>query len=134
MASDVFFDSNVILYLASDDLQRSSRSELLLATGGVISAQVLSEVANVLRGRKWKWPWPEVREFLASIRASTTVVPVTEATHERAMMYAERYQIGIFDANIAAAAVLAGCTTLFSEDMHNGLVIDGLTVRNPFRG
>jgi predicted nucleic acid-binding protein len=29
--------------------------------------------------------------------------------------------------------LLAGCTTLYSEDMHNGQVIDRqLTIRNPF--
>jgi predicted nucleic acid-binding protein len=61
-----------------------------------------------------------------------TVMPVTKSTHERGIVYAERYQLAIFDANIVAAAVLAGCTTLYSEDMHNGLVIDGLTIRNPF--
>jgi len=33
---------------------------------------------------------------------------------------------------IVAAAQLAGCTTLYSEDMHDGLTIDRLTIRNPF--
>jgi predicted nucleic acid-binding protein len=33
---------------------------------------------------------------------------------------------------IVAAAQLAGCSTLYSEDMHHGLVIDRLTIRNPY--
>jgi predicted nucleic acid-binding protein len=132
MSNDVFFDSNVILYLAGSDVSRASRSELLLEQGGVISVQVLNEIANVLRSRKWLWPWPEVHAFLAPLRTSLTVMPVTKSTHERGIGYAERYQLAMFDANIVAAAVLAGCTTLYSEDMHNGLVIDGLTIRNPF--
>ena len=34
---------------------------------------------------------------------------------------------------IVAAAELAGCSTLFTEDMHGGLVIGGLTLRNPYK-
>jgi predicted nucleic acid-binding protein len=46
---------------------------------------------------------------------------------------AERYILNIYDAMIVAAAQLAGCTVLYSEDMHDGLVIDRLTIRNPYR-
>ena len=46
---------------------------------------------------------------------------------------ARRYKIAFYDAAIVAAALLADCDTLWSEDMHDGLVIDGrLTIRNPF--
>jgi predicted nucleic acid-binding protein len=39
------------------------------------------------------------------------------------------------DALIVAAALLAGCTTLYSEAMQDGQVIDRqLTIRNPFIG
>ena len=92
----------------------------------------LNEVAHVLR-RKWQRAWPEVHEFLRGIRANTLLVPVTDLTHERGLAYAERYQLAIYDSMIVAAAVLAGCSTLYSEDMHAGLVIDGVTIRNPYR-
>jgi predicted nucleic acid-binding protein len=49
------------------------------------------------------------------------------------MQIAERYQLSIYDAMIAASALAAGCTTLFSEDMQDGLVINRkLKVKNPF--
>jgi predicted nucleic acid-binding protein len=36
---------------------------------------------------------------------------------------------------IVAAALNAGCTTLFSEDLQHRQIIDGaLTIRNPFVG
>jgi predicted nucleic acid-binding protein len=36
---------------------------------------------------------------------------------------------------IAAAALHAGCDTLWSEDMQHGMVLDeGLRIANPFRG
>jgi predicted nucleic acid-binding protein len=38
-----------------------------------------------------------------------------------------------YDALIVASALEAGCTTLLSEDIQDGRVIDGrLTIRNPF--
>ena len=46
---------------------------------------------------------------------------------------AARYQLQFFDAVIIAVARRAGATMLLSEDMHDGLTIDGLTILNPFR-
>ena len=61
------------------------------------------------------------------------VLPVTVDTHARAVSYAERYTLQYFDALHVASAAMANCHTLFSEDMHHGLAIDGVTVRNPFQ-
>ena len=50
------------------------------------------------------------------------------------VMLAERYGLSIYDAMIAAAAVHAGCDTLWSEDMQHGMLLgDGLRVVDPFR-
>ena len=116
----------------SSDPAKATRSEDLLAGGGVISVQVLNECTRVAL-RKMRKPWPEVREMLNGIRANCTIVPLTLETHERGIAIAERYQLQIFDSMIVAAALIAGCTTLYSEDMHDGLVINGLTIRNPYR-
>jgi predicted nucleic acid-binding protein len=46
---------------------------------------------------------------------------------------AERYNLSIYDAMIAASALTADCDTLWSEDMQHGMVIDGrLRIINPF--
>ena len=60
------------------------------------------------------------------------VVPLTDETHDRGLAVAERYGFNVYDGMIVAAAQLAGCTVLYSEDMHDGLVIDRLTIRNPY--
>jgi predicted nucleic acid-binding protein len=47
---------------------------------------------------------------------------------------AERYGFSIYDSMIAAAALLADCDTLWSEDMQDGMLIDArLRIANPFR-
>ena len=132
-SNSVFFDSNVVVYFASDDADKEPISAALLKTGGVVSVQVLNEFVNVAR-RKYKMPYADVRDVLTAVCATCTVVPLTIETHARGLAYAERYQLSIYDGMILAAAVLAGSTTLYSEDMHDGLVIDGVTVKNPYRG
>ncbi len=127
-----FFDSNVVLYLLSADTTKADRAEELLAIGGTISVQVLNEFVAVA-SRKLRMSWTEIREVLAQIRAVCVVEPVTIETHDRALLLAERYGMSIYDALIVAAALLANCNTLHSEDMQDGQVIERqLTIRNPF--
>lgn len=126
-----FLDTNIIIHFAGGG-RRADRAEALLKQGGVISVQVLNEVANVCR-RKLRFDWRQVAEVLASLRASLYVVPVTLRTHELGMRIADRYQIAVYDALLLAAARLEDCDCFWSEDMHDGLVVENsLTIRNPF--
>ena len=53
---------------------------------------------------------------------------------KRGSTLAERYRLSIYDAMIAAAALHADCDTLWSEDMQDGMTIEGrLRIANPFR-
>ncbi len=130
--AEVFFDTNVVLYLLSGDAVKADRAEELLAIGGMISVQVLNEFAAVA-SRKLRMSWPEIREVLAQVRTVCPVEPMSVDTHDRGAQVAERYGLPIYDALIVAAALLAGCTTLYSEDLQGGQVIERqLTIRNPF--
>jgi predicted nucleic acid-binding protein len=130
-ATDAFFDTNVVAYFASADAAKAKRSGELLRAGGVVSVQVLNEFAPIAR-RKNALPWSSVRTVLAAVRSTCTVTELTVTTHELGLALAERHQLNVYDGMIVAAAQLAGCRTLYSEDMHDGLVIDGLTIRNPY--
>jgi predicted nucleic acid-binding protein len=128
-----FLDTNILIYLASDYATKADRAEAIVREGGTTSVQVLNEVANVAR-RKMLWSWREARGFLSSLRELLTVHPVTVDTHELGLALAERYQLGVYDALIAASALLAECDKLWSEDMQDGMTIDGrLRIINPFR-
>jgi predicted nucleic acid-binding protein len=128
-----FLDSNVILYLASEEQVKADRAEELMARGGTISVQVLNEVANVAR-RKMGISWAETRNFLTTIRELLQIEPMTIETHDAGMELAEQYGLSVYDGMIVAAALLAECQTLFSEDLQHGLLIRRrLRVANPFR-
>ena len=130
--SKPFIDSNVILYLLSHDATKADKAESILQAGGVISVQVLNEVVSVCQ-RKLKMPWNEIDAVLQAVKASVQVVPLTEATHELAVQICKRYQLSFYDAHICSAALVAGSTVLLSEDMQDGMVVDNLVVKNPFR-
>ena len=132
MARD-FLDSNVLVYAFTTD-RRAAKARQLLQDRPVISVQSLNEFSNVARrklGKDWKWlteSLTELRVFCASI------LPVTVETHDSALQVAERYNYSMFDALIVASALEAGSDTLWSEDMHHGMMIDGrLRIANPFR-
>jgi predicted nucleic acid-binding protein len=128
-----FFDSNVLIYAFSTDVRRQ-RALTTIAGGGVISTQVLNEFTNVLR-KKQKQDWPVIEAAVQSIRFRfPDTAPLTADTHAAALALARDHTLAFYDALIIAAAIEAGCDTLYSEDMQHGRSIGGLTILNPFIG
>jgi predicted nucleic acid-binding protein len=128
-----FFDSNILLYIASNDAMKAERAEKLLSDGGATSVQVLNEIANVSR-RKMRMTWPDTHSFLSMLRSLLSVHAITVETHETGLALAEAHRLSIYDAMIAASALQTGCNILWSEDMQHARVIDKrLRIVNPFR-
>jgi len=131
-AERAFLDTNILIYSLSEDTTKAIRAEVLLREGGVISVQVLNEFANVLR-RKLNQSWPEIRELSTIMRGLLTVVPLNEDMHVSGLKLAERFNLSLYDAMIISAAQESQCLVLWSEDMQDGMQIDGLRISNPFR-
>ena len=120
------------MYSVSDEAEKTNVGNELLAKGGVICVQVLNEFVNVAR-RKRKLSWPEIAVSQAIFREGLHVVPVTIETQERGLWLTQNHSFALYDAMIVAAAELAGCSVLYTEDMQAGLVTGGVTLRNPFK-
>lgn len=129
-----FIDTNVLIYLLSEDTVKADIAEEILRSSAVISVQVLNEMANVAY-RKLAMPWQDIKEMLFLISYLCHVEPLTKETHDSGIFIAEQYKLSVYDAMIAAAALIGGCKILYSEDMHDGLLIEKqLHISNPFRG
>jgi predicted nucleic acid-binding protein len=128
-----FLDGNVLVYAFTTD-ERAATAQALLEDRPVISVQGLNEFANVAR-RKLGMGWEEIREAISALRTlCPTVLTLDVAAHEDALRIAERYGYSMFDALVIASALQAGSDTLWSEDMQDGMLIDGrLRIANPFR-
>jgi len=133
MPVKAFLDTNVLIYAVALDDPRSTQAENLLASGGVLSVQVLNEFVSVAR-RKIFMSWSDVTEALDAFGVlCPSPLPITIEMHEAARKIAENHDDNIYDALVVAAALEAGCATLYSEDFRDGQTIDGqLTIRNPF--
>jgi len=69
----------------------------------------------------------EVRQL-----AAWRPVAFTQALRERAWEIEDQHRLSWWDALVVAAAQQARCTTLLTEDLQDGLELDGLRVVNPF--
>lgn len=131
MTAKCFSDTNIVLYTIGQDSRKAGIARGIVATRPLVSAQVVNEAVNVCL-RKFRFDREKAYAFADNIMRRADVLPVDEATIRKSAELAIRYQLSNWDALIAAA-LLAGCDTLYSEDMQHGQVFEGrLTVVNPF--
>jgi predicted nucleic acid-binding protein len=134
--SPVFVDSNVFLYAVDEanprkqEAARNWRAELWKNRRGRVSFQVLGEFyVNAVRKR------PTAREEArAEVRDLLAWNPVVAdaALLERGWKLQDRYGLSYWDALIVAAAKVASCGYLLTEDLQAGQKLDGIEVVNPF--
>lgn len=130
----VFCDTNVLLYLLSDETAKILVVENILEEQqSQISVQVLNEILNVTL-KKMRLEIDKIKEFLDLIKFVVEVNPITLATHELGLALIQKYNFSNYDAMIVASALLSDCDVLYSEDMQSNLVVNNqLVIINPFK-
>ncbi len=132
MSAPPFFDTNVVLYAFTPSGDKTLTAERILLQGGVVSVQVLNELTSVAC-TKFKMTWSEVKRV---ILGTTIMCPnpsaLTYETYLQAQRISERYGFSIWDGLILASAMDAGCTTLYTEDLQHGQVVESVRIENPF--
>lgn len=139
MSDEIFLDSNIFLYTFDDSaLQKQERADELVkqALGhgtGIISYQVVHEVLNVLTC-KLAVPMDagDAARYLATTLEPLWRVQPSAALFQAGLSIQARYRFGFYDSLIVAAALTAGCSRLYSEDLQHGQRIEGLIIENPF--
>ena len=132
----VFFDSNILVYIAVDqdpvkkEMALHLANAVLRAEAGCISLQVLREVANSM----FKKSRESVDYIKKTINAFAAFPCVGESLEmlRRGMEIKARHGLQYYDALVVAAAESAGCDIIYSEDMTDGGVYEGIRVVNPF--
>lgn len=133
----VFLDSNIWLYalLPHQDMQKATIAKSLIRqnrTDLILSSQVVIEVgANLIR--KGSFGEPQITRFIHDAYQNYQVLDVSEIILLMASELRAKYNLSYFDSMIVSAALESNSSILFSEDMHNGLIIEGqVTITNPF--
>ena len=136
MSAREFLDTNVLIYAhgGRDPRKRVLAQDLALRLlserRGVLSIQVLQEFFAAAT-RRLEMPSETARHHVSSY-ARFDVVSLSVPDVMAAIDLHRLHHFSIWDALIVRAALNGACTTLYSEDMQDGQVIETLTVRNPF--
>ncbi len=132
MTDLIFVDTNLVLYTLGKDARKKAIAREILATRPVLSAQVINEAINVCL-RRFKFTRERAYAFADIVMRRTDVRAIDEITIRKSAEIAVRYQFSNWDSLIIAAALLADCDILYSEDMqHKQVINDSLTIVNPF--
>ena len=137
MSVEYFIDSNVFVYLFDETNEHKRERAVRLVRQalendtGCISYQVVQETINVLT-RKLDVAPDNARKLLDRTLAPLWKVNPTRTLYDRGLDMQTRYRFSFYDSLIVAAALEAGCKTLYTEDLKHGQRIEGVTVTNPF--
>lgn len=139
MSVECFIDTNVFIYqLEATDPHKSRVANRLIRRGmetgnACISFQVVQECLNtVLRKAEIPLDTRQTHDYLEAVLQPLFRVPASLALYAHALDFQARYRYSFYDSLIIAAAVAAGCETLYSEDMQDGQRLEGLVITNPF--
>lgn len=134
MSDRIFLDTNVVVYLYSQDEPEKKAAAIVLfeKKTPIISTQVLNELANTLR-RKFNLSYEAIVEAITEIQSACIIIPVVPETIIQALYLAKKYQYAYYDSLILASALSADCSLLFTEDLqHKQTIETKLTICNPF--
>jgi predicted nucleic acid-binding protein len=133
-----FLDSNILLYLfEKQELDKQAIAnkfveDAFVNGSSVISFQVVQECLNMLT-RKLKLSPENVRRFMSTYLLPLWQIMPSQTLYTRALTVQMQTNYNFYDSLIIAAALEAGCTTLYTEDLQHNQQIQTLTIKNPFR-
>ena len=135
-----FLDTNVFIYAIDTspglkkkrEIARHLIRESIQDETGVISIQVLQEFYQVSTNKiQVPLSTEKALEFLRYMSVLDTIHPDLDMVIAGIYLH-EKHLISFWDSLIIQAALTAGCTRLFSEDLQHGFEIDHLRIENPF--
>jgi len=135
MSAKIFLDTNILVYLysASEQNKRNKLCQTLNTVSRITSIQALNEVCNVWF-KKYNWDGTKIKKHLDNIELICgEILKITRHTINLAVSLKEAYGYSYYDCLMLASAIESGCSEIYTEDMHNGQVINNLLkITNPF--
>ena len=137
MSGSIFLDTNVLVYAIESGGPRPEKSAAALALARrrdvCLSTQVLGEFYRAVTSRRRAVPLThDEATAWVQLWKRHDVRAITVPHVDLALELRGRYQVSYYDALVVAAAQLAGCAVVFSEDLNDGQVYAGVRVKNPF--
>ncbi len=138
MSAKVFFDTNVLVYaFDNNEPEKAETAQKLIDEFGsigklVLSTQVLQELyVTLTRTGKLSIEKSKAKLIVDSF-SEFELIQVDKNIISMAMKRNQSKDFSFWDSLIVEAALSSDCNTLYTEDMHDGLEVDSLVLRNPF--
>lgn len=139
MSVRTFLDTNIFVY-AVDQGNRDKQkvADALIGNAidrrsGVVSYQVVQEFLNVAL-KKFEVPFTaeQARLYIGAVFRPLFGVQPSLGLFSDALDIRSRHKLSWYDSLIVAAAVEAGCSLLYTEDLKHGTKLNGVLIQNPF--
>ena len=136
MNGRIFLDTNIIIYLYSEDEndKRNMAYNFVNSSNCVTSIQVMNEASNIWF-RKHNLNKCEISKYLDEIEAvCDDVMLIRRKTINQAVDIKSQYGYSFYDCLMLSSALEANCEVILTEDMQDGQVIEStLKIVNPFK-
>ena len=135
----IFLDTNVLVYRvdrdapAKQDIARDVTRRLIRSGEALVSTQVLQELYVVLTRRFRPLVSAATAAKLVDWFSQIDVVQITPSIILAAIATHQRHAMSFWDALIVQAASAGDAERVLSEDLQDGLEIEGVRIENPFR-
>lgn len=133
MSGKILVDTNIWVYahLENTGNVKFEKASGIVAnpSGLVVSVQVLNEYYSVMlkNGASDEL----VQANIDTILGRFEICWFTDALLKRSYSLRNRYRYSCWDCLILAAAIESGCSSVYTEDLQHGQVVDTVTIINP---
>jgi predicted nucleic acid-binding protein len=133
-----FLDTNVLLYAVGinpgEERKQRIAEDLVAPMDWRTSVQVIQEFfVNAIRGGRSAALPEEIALAFVELWRERPAQEMTLALFDEAVAVHRRHGYSYWDSAIIAAAKAQGCDTVWSEDMDDGRIVEGMRVANPFQ-
>jgi predicted nucleic acid-binding protein len=135
MPDKVFIDTNILIYAYSitETDKRNITFTILESYSIVIGVQVINEFIWTMN-RKFNINYDKLEVLVDRFWKKFKVSLINKFSIEKALKIAQDYKYSYWDSLIIASALENECSILFTEDMHDGQLIEGvLKIKNPYK-
>lgn len=136
----VFIDTNILIYSFDrlDEVKHQIAvdllTELVEKNEIIVSTQVINEFIVVMTSKvTYPLSLETVELHINKFNQVFNIRPIQMTDCTKALSILKRYGFNYWDSLIVAAALKSGCSTLYTEDMQDGQIIEKkLKIANPF--
>lgn len=134
----IFLDTNILIYFVdNNDKQKQEIAQTIIQNATInqniiISTQCLQEFYNATTKKMFCTPI-KAKEYVNLFAQLFNIVQIDTNVIQQAIDISIKNKLSFWDSLILSSAKQSGCIIVYSEDLNNGQLINGVKIINPFK-